>query len=317
MAQAKQALGSAALCAQRRWRRFLSQWQLWALLAVPVLYILIFHYYPMYGLQIAFKDFSGAKGIAASDWAGFKHFARFFGIPSFWPLIANTLILSLYSLVAGFPLPIILALALNASRRRRFNRAVQMSTYIPYFISVVVLVGMLSQFFSPKYGIVNNILHFFGVEPILFMGESGYFRHMFVWSGIWQATGWSSIIYMSALSTVDPELHQAALIDGATRLQRVRHVELPAIAPTIVVLLILSSGSILGVGFEKILLMQNVTNLKVSQVLSSYVYTVAFGGQLPNYSYATAIGLFNSVVNFIVIVLVNAVAKRYGENNLW
>jgi len=271
----------------------------------------------MYGVIIAFKDFNGIKGIWGSDWAGLKHFTRFFQSPSFSKVVYNTIALSIYSILATFPIPIVLALAINSCLYGRFKKVVQMSSYAPYFISTVVLVGMMYQFFSPKFGIVNNYLKLLGIEPIMFMGVTSYFRHMYVWSDVWQNAGWGSIIYVSVLSSVDHEQHEAALIDGASRFKRLLYIEIPAIVPTIITLFILRTGFLMSVGFEKVFLMQTATNLQVSQVISTFVYQVGFSSQLPSYSYGTAIGLFNSFINFFLIMLVNSIARRFSETSIW
>ena len=275
-----------------------ARYQLYLLVLLPFTYVVVFHYLPIYGLQIAFKDFIATKGITGSPWVGFKHFEHFFTSPSFGVVLRNTLFLTLYGLVIGFPIPIILALAFNITLRPTFRKTVQMITYAPHFISVVVLVGMLYQFLSPKFGIVNQVIHLFGGTPVLFMGSEKWFRHLYVWSDIWQNMGWSSILYISVLTTVDWQQHEAAIMDGASRFKRVLYVDLPALIPVAVILLILNTGYIMSVGFEKIYLMQNTSNLATSEVISTYLYKLSFLSSLPNYSYSTAIGFFNSIINF-------------------
>jgi putative aldouronate transport system permease protein len=295
-------------------RRVRASWQLWVLVLPAVVFFLIFNYVPMYGVQIAFKDFVASKGIWGSDWVGFKHFERFFGSFYFWRLLWNTLALSLYQLIL-FPLPIILALSLNEVKNTVFKRFSQTLTYAPHFVSTVVVVGMLVAFLDPRTGMVNHVLGLVGIGPIQFMQEPGWFRHLFVWSGIWQSLGWGTIIYLAALAGVNPELHQAAEVDGAGRLQRIRHVNLPAIAPTVVVLFILDFGSFMSVGFEKVLLMTNSLNADTSDVIQTFVYKAGLlQGQ---YSYAAAVGLFDSLINIIMLVGVNQLARKFSDNSLW
>ena len=291
-------------------------WLLYVFLLPAVIYMGIFLYAPMYGLVIAFKDFTASKGILGSPWVGTKWFELFFTSPRFWQILKNTLILSVYSLIVGFPLPVILALMINDIRNLRFKRFTQTVTYMPYFISTVVLVGMMSVLFSPKSGVVNAILaHMGGSGETFFMGESRYFRHMYVWSGVWQSMGWNSIIYIAALTGVSQELHEAAKIDGANKIQRILHVDLPAILPTMIILLIMNCGSILNVGYEKVYLLQNSLNTPVSEVISTYIYKI--GLQQQKFSYSTAIGLFNNIVNFMVLVTVNKFSRKVSGTGLW
>ncbi len=292
-------------------------YQLHLIIMIPVIYMLIFHYYPMYGVQIAFKKFVATKGISGSEWVGLVHFVRFFESPIFKMVIKNTLEISIFQLVAGFPIPIFLALTLNNTRNKRFKKTVQMVTYAPYFISTVVMVGIINQFFSPKYGIVNSILQALGFDPIMFTGIPAYFADMFVWTGVWQRAGWGAIIYLSALAAVDLSLHEAAKVDGANRFKRMIHIDIPCIMPTMITLLILNFGRMMSVGFEKALLMQNPTNLARSEIIATYVYKVGMASSIPNYSYAAAIGLFNSLINFALIILVNRISKKLTETSLW
>ena len=298
-----------------RLRRSLrSNWQLYLLAEPALIFSLIFNYVPMYGAQIAFKDFIASQGIWGSDWTGFKHFERFFDSFYFWRLLRNTLVLSVYQVIL-FPLPIILALALNEVKNVFFKRFAQTLTYAPHFVSLVVVVGMLFAFLDPRTGLVNHVIGFVGLGPIQFMQDPDWFRHLYVWSGVWQTLGWSTIIYLAALAGVNPELHQAAEVDGANRLQRIRHVNIPAIMPTVMVLFILDFGSFMSVGFEKVLLMNNSLNSSTSDVIQTFVYeTGLLQGQ---YSYAAAVGLFDSVINIILLVGVNQLARRYSENSLW
>lgn len=294
---------------------FRNNFDLYLFMVPAIITTFIFAYIPIYGVQIAFKDFSARKGIWGSEWVGFEHFERFFNSPNFWELIWNTLSLSLYSLIAGFPIPIILALMLNSLRHKRYRKLVQTVTYAPNFISVVVMVGMILLFLSPRIGMVNNIIGIFGIKPVNFMGEVNMWRHIYVWSGVWQTAGYGSIIYFAALSGISPELHEAATVDGATKLQRIWHIDIPGILPTATILLILSCGSILSVGFEKAFLMQNDLNLPVSEIISTYVYKM---GLIRNdMSFSSAIGLFNSVINAILLISVNAFSRKISDNSLW
>lgn len=296
-------------------RQFKRDYQLYLLALPAVIYLFIFVYIPMYGVQIAFKNYVAVKGIWGSSWVGLDYFSRFFRSPQCGLLIKNTLILGIYQLIAGFPLPIILALLLNHVRSKRFKSVVQTVTYAPYFISVVVLVGMINIILSPRSGFVNYIIQMFGAEPRLFMGEPAAYKHIYVWSGVWQSMGWNSIIYMAALSAVSPELYEACDVDGANRLQKIIHVDIPSILPTAAILFIMNSGSIMGIGFEKAYLMQNALTEQTQEIISTYVYKV---GLIQNqYSYSTAIGLFNSGVNIIMLIIVNGISKKLTETGLW
>ncbi len=297
-------------------KRIAINWELYVFLFPVIAYLIIFNYLPMYGILIAFKDFKPAKGITGSSWAGLKHFIRFFTMSNFPVVLRNTLSLSLYSLIAGFPLPIILALLLNSSPFKRVKKLVQTITYAPHFISLVVIVGMINVFFSPTFGLVGNILRSFGFiqGPMMLLTDPAAFTHLYVWSGIWQSMGWNSIIYLGALSNVDLSLHESAVIDGANKLQRIRYIDLPCIIPTIVVLLILNSGNIMNVGFEKVFLMQNAMNITASETINTYIYKM--GIQNGQYSFSTAIGLFNSVINYLMLLLVNKMAGAMGETAL-
>lgn len=290
-------------------------WQLYLIFLLPLAYIIIFNYIPMYGAQIAFKNFMASKGITGSPWIGFKHFTDFFQSSQFSRLIQNTLGISIFTLVAGFPAPIILALALNEVRNNTFKKTIQMVTYAPYFISMVVMVSILMQFLSPQIGVIDNVIKLFGGKPINFMGVPQYFKSIYVISGIWQYTGYSSIIYIAALSSIDPSLHEAATVDGASIMQKIRHIDIPCLLPTAIILLILNMGQSMNIGFEKIYLMQNPLNMRTSDVISTYVYRVGLLGT--QFSFATAVGLFNSVINTILMVLVNQFAKKVGDTSLW
>ena len=292
-------------------------WQLYALFLLPLIYVIIFKYIPMYGAQIAFKDYKFTAGISGSPWAGFKHFERFFTSREFWNLMKNTLGLSLYNLAAGFPFPIFLAILLNYARTERFKRTVQMVTYAPYFISTVVMVSMVLQFLSPRVGVINVVRELLGLERVNFMGVPEYFKSIYVWSGIWQGTGYGAIVYLAALAGIDPSLHEAAIVDGANKMQRIRHIDIPGILPTAVILLILNTGQILNTGFEKILLLQNPMNMRTSEVIDTFVYQVGLAAQTVNYSYPTAVGLLKSVVSLLLIAIVNNISKRLGGSSLW
>jgi len=300
---------------KKTFRKMLSTYQLYLFILPTVIYYLIFHYAPLYGIQLAFKDFVAVDGIWGSPWVGFKHFKLFFSSHYFWELLRNTLGISVYALVAGFPIPIIFALMLNEISSRRYKKLVQTVAYAPHFISTVVMVGMLYIFLHPGYGIVNSLIKFIGFQPVDFLNRPEYFKHLYVWSGIWQSTGWNSVIYFAVLSNIDAEQHEAAIIDGATRLQRIWYINIPVIIPTAVILLILSAGGIMSVGFEKVYLMQTSLNLSASEVISTYVYKVGLQGA--RFSFTTAIGLFDSVINFILLITVNQIAKKLSSTSLW
>lgn len=291
--------------------------QLYLLILLPLIYILIFYYWPMYGVQIAFRNYRPRDGILGSEWVGLKWFKKFLTNYNFKQVFSNTLLLSLYSIIVGFPLPIILALLLNTVRNERFKKFTQTITYIPHFISVVVLVAIINQVFSPTCGLYASLYHLFGGEgyPYDFRGMASSFRHLYVWSEVWQELGWNTIIYIAALGSVSPELHEAAKIDGATRWQRVLHVDLPAILPTVCIMLILRCGSVMTIGFEKAYLMQGNLNLTTAEVISTYVYKVGLGSS-SDFSYGTAVGLFNSVINCTMLILVNLFSKKATDNEV-
>ncbi|MDE6975194.1 MAG: ABC transporter permease subunit [Lachnospiraceae bacterium] len=291
------------------------RWQLYLMLLLPLAYIIVFCYVPMGGILIAFEDYSFRKGILGSDWVGLKYFEQFFSNPDMMKLLKNTLVISFYSLLISFPAPIILALALHIIGGKRFKKFMQSLTYAPYFISTVVMVGIILQCFHLNIGIVNNLLALVGLDRVDFMGRASYFRHIYVWSGVWQTTGYAAVIYIAALGNVDQSLVEASLIDGANRLQRIKIVELPALKPIITIQLIMAIGSIMGVGFEKVFLMQSPLNLSVSEIISTYVYKRGLKDM--QYSFATAVGLFNSVVNFILLFLANKISQKFGETSLW
>jgi putative aldouronate transport system permease protein len=290
-------------------------WQLYVFLLLPVAYIIIFKYIPMYGLQIAFKNYDPFTGFLRSQWVGLYHFKRFVTSYYFWTVFRNTLTLSLYSLAAGLPAPIILAIALNECTRTWFKKTVQTVTYAPHFISMVVMVSIITMGLSINNGVINNFIALLGGKRIQFMGIPQYFQTIYVFSGIWQGMGYSSIIYLAALTAIDPTLYEAARIDGATRIHKIIHIDLPGIMPTIVILLIMAFGSIISVGFEKAYLMQNNQNLQTSEIISTYVYKQ--GIERANFSYSTAVGFFNSVINFVMLLTVNRIARSVGESSLW
>ncbi|MDD3334467.1 MAG: ABC transporter permease subunit [Eubacteriales bacterium] len=292
-----------------------SNYFLYLFLLPAVVYLAIFAYAPMYGIQIAFKNFKPSKGITGSAWVGLKYFETFFNSPRFWTLLSNTLLISLYTLLAGFPMPIVLALMLNYIKSPKLKKFTQTVTYAPHFISLVVMVGMLNVFLSPRSGFVNTLITSLGGQSVFFMGSPDWFRHLYVWSGVWQSAGWGSIIYLAALSGVAPELHEAAIIDGANKFQRILSIDLPTIMPTMVILLIMNFGSVMNVGYEKVFLMQNNLNLTTSEVISTYTYKL--GLQNAEYSYSTAIGLFNNVINFSLLLIVNRAARKLSGSSLW
>jgi putative aldouronate transport system permease protein len=296
--------------------KMLSQWQLYLLISVPTAFLIVFNYLPMVGAQLAFRDYSPLQGIWGSPWIGTQEFTTFFASPYFWPVIKNTLVLGLYSLLAGTPAAIILALLLNEVKHGWFKRFTQTVTFFPYFISVVVLVGMMNILLSPTIGVLAQVYALFGVHnPPDLLGDPNAFASLYAWSGVWQTTGWSAVIYLAALATVDPSLYEAAQIDGASRLQRMLHIDLAAIRPTIVVLVILAAGSVMAVGFEKVYLMQNPLNLSTSEVINTYVYKIGLLND--DFSFSSAVGLFNSAINFVLILVVNLVARRVSDTSLF
>lgn len=311
---AGQARGFSARFALQ-WRQCVKCRELFLFLLPSLLLILIFNYLPMYGILMAFQDFSPALGIGGSPLVGVKHFLRFFSLPTFWNLIGNTITISLLNLLVNFPLPILLALMLNQIKGERAKRFTQTITYMPHFISVVVIVGMITVLLSSSGGIYGGVCKALGLEAVNILGKPEWFRWIYVLSDAWQHTGWNSIIYIAALSSVDPSLYEAATVDGANRISKIVHIDLPALIPTMVILLILNTGSILSVGFEKIYLMQNATNIALSEVLSTYVYKL--GMKSAQYSFSTAVGLFNTVVNFVILFAVNKLSGRVSETSLW
>lgn len=298
------------------WRDIRKNISLYVMFAFPLIYLIVFKYVPMFGIQIAFKDYKIAQGIMGSKWVGLKYFIKFITNYQFKTILLNTVIISLYQL-ATIPLAIVFALLLNYIPRQRFKKFVQMMTYMPYFISTVVMVGIIIRFLDAQTGVINAIISALGGEAKNWMAYPEYFRHIYVWSGVWKTLGYSAVIYIAALSGVSSELHEAAVVDGATILQRIWHVDLPAIRPTIVIQLILSCGSILSVGYEQIYLMQNSLNLSKSEVISTYVYKQGLASAAPQYSYGTAIGLMVSVINVIFLIIVNKVADKLSDTSLF
>ncbi len=303
----------------RRKARMVRIWNknkaLWLLFLPCLLYYLIFRYAPMFGLVITFKDYNLFKGIWASDWVGFKYYRMFLENPDFWPLMKNTFLLGLYKLVFGFPAPILLAILLNEVRRAAFKRFVQTVSYLPHFISNVIVVSMVIMFLSPTGGLINNLLSGIGIGPINFMNEPGLFRGIYVLSEIWQHIGWETIIYLAALTTIDPQLYEAADMDGASRLRKIWHVTLPGISPAIVITLILNIGKVLEIGFEKVFLMQNPAIYDTADIISTYVYRV--GMVQGNFSYGASIDLFMGVISLIFIYTANWLSRRLSETSLW
>lgn len=299
------------------WKHFKKDWQLWAIIIIPVIYFAIFNYAPMYGIQIAFRDYRPRAGITGSEWVGLKWFAKFLSNPNFGLIFKNTIVLSLYSMIVSFPLPIIFALMLNAMESKRYKSFVQTATYLPHFISMVIMVSILKMVFSPVSGVYGNLYRFFGGEgyPSDFRGLSSTFRHLYVWSGVWQQLGWNTIIYTSALSAVSQEHHEAAMIDGASRLKRMWHIDLPTIMPTVCTLLILRFGSIIGVGFEKAYMLQSQLNLDVSEVISTYVFKYGLNS-FKSFSYGTAVSLFNTAINMTLMFIVNRISKKISEDEV-
>ncbi|WSQ11061.1 ABC transporter permease subunit [Streptomyces sp. NBC_01231] len=309
-------LGLPKVGVRRRARRSFSRhWTLYLLMLVPLVHLAIFKYVPMTNAVIAFKDYNIIKGVWGSDWVGLRNFQLIFRNPVFWQLVQNTFLLSFYAVIASFPVPIILALALNEIRQGIFKRTVQMVTYAPYFISTVVVVSMTIMILSPQTGLISHVTGFFGVDRTDLLADADYFRHIYVWSDIWQTAGYSAVIYLAALAGVDQSLYEAARVDGASRLQKIWHVDLPSIMPTAVIILVLAVGNIMSIGFEKAFLLQNPMNLSSSEIIATYVYKT--GLLNADFSQATAIGLLNSVVNLVLLVFVNFAAKRLTGSGVW
>lgn len=303
---------------KRLGKQIVSRWQLYLLLLLPLAWLITFAYVPMSGLVLAFKKYNVGLGVWGSPWVGFDNFIKFFQSYKFSIVIKNTLTLSLYSLFVSFPIPIIFALLLNAMRGKVYKKIIQTVTYVPYFISTVVMVGLVFQLLDYRnglYGTIYMLLTGESAPNILANGEM--FKHIYVWSGIWQSTGYSAIIYIAALSGVDQSLHEAAMIDGASRFQRMRFIDIPCILPTASIMLVLAVGNIMNVGYEKVLLMQNDLNLNYSEIVSTYVYKVGLASGITDFSLSTAIGMFNSVINFIMLIIANQTSKKLSGNGIF
>ena len=296
-------------------QRMQGNWDLLFFCLPGIVLTIIYHYIPIYGVQIAFRNYKMKKGIWGSDWVGLKNFAKFFNSADWFVLVRNTLYLSLYSLAAGFPVAVILALMLNSFRHKRYRKVIQAVTYAPNFISTIVMCGMLILFLSPRVGVVNNVIRALGGETINFMAEVSMWRHIYVWSGVWQGMGWSSVIYFAALAGVSPEYHEAAIVDGATKFQRVLYIDLPFLAPTMTMLLIMNMGSVLSVGFEKAYALQNDLNLPVSDIIATYTYRRGIIDR--DISYSSAVGLMNSLVNSVLLITVNFITGKLSDNALF
>jgi ABC-type polysaccharide transport system permease subunit len=294
-----------------------SKFKLVLFLLPAAAYVLIFHYLPMAGLFMAFKDYNSYQGIFGSPWVGLKHFETFVSMPNFWQILANTLSISVFSIVVNTILPIVLALLINELRLKWFKKTVQTVSYAPYFISTVVVVGMLFSFADYDHGVINRIGNLFGLPSSNLLESASWFSTVYVASGVWQGLGWWAIIFVGALASVDQGLHEAAVLDGAGRLRRIWHINLPAIIPMAVIMFILSVGNTLNVGFEKVFLMQTSGNLPKAEILATYIYRVSFMSILPQYGYATAIGLFNSVISLLLLWGANFVSRKVGETSLW
>ena len=299
-------------------RRVCARWQIYLLLLLPVAYLIIFHYVPMGGLVLAFKNYNFRKGIWGSDWVGLDNFRRFFSSYKFKTILGNTLSLSVYSLLVTFPLPVIFALLLNAMRGTRYKKAIQTVTYIPHFISTVVMVGLVFQILDNRTGLYGALYTLFtGETAPSIMAQGTAFRHVYVWSGIWQSMGYSAVIYMAALAGVDQSLHEAAEIDGANRFQRLIHIDWPSILPTTSIMLILAIGKIMSVGHEKAFLMQNSLNLNFSEIISTYVYKVGLASAIQDFSLSVTVGLFNSVINLILLLSANKFSKKLSGSGIF
>ena len=296
-------------------KRALKSWQLYTLLIPALIYYIVFCYGPMYGVQIAFRNYSPTKGIWGSEWVGLRHMIRFFNSYYFLDLIRNTLTISLFNLVLGFPMPILLALCINELKNGAFKKTVQTVSYAPHFISTVVMCAMIINFTNPNIGIINRVITSFGGEAIPFMTMPKMFPGVYVISGVWQGMGWGSIIYLASLAGVDEQLHEAAMVDGATRMQRLYHINIPHIVPTMIIMLILNSGTIMSLGADKAFLLQNDLNIDRSEVISTYVYKSGLINA--QYGFSAAVGLFNSVINMIMLWTVNFISRKVGENSLW
>ena len=310
-AQSKKETNKAGL-----WLRIRRNWGLYLMLLPALVLLILFSYRPMYGVLISFKEYKAAKGILGSAWADpwYKYFKKFFDSFQFGTTIKNTLVITIYGLIV-FPVPIILARGINQMRDGRYRKIFQTITYMPHFISTVVMVGLITLLLSPGSGVFGAICNALGFEAPNLMGSAGAFKHLYVWTDVWQHAGWDSIIFLAALAGVDPSLYEAATVDGATALQKIRHVDIPMLMPTAVIMLIMRMGNLMNLGFEKVYLMQNDLNLSSSEVISTYVYKI--GVINTQYSYSAAINLFSTIVNFVLLITVNEISKRLSENSLW
>ena len=299
-------------------KRVMARWQLYLLLILPVAWVILFCYVPMSGLVLAFKKYNAGLGVWGSPWVGLDNFKNFFTSYKSGMVIKNTLTISLYSLLVTFPIPIIFALLLNVLPGKKYKKTIQTVTYIPYFFSTVIMVGLLFQLLDYRIGLYGTLYRIItgNIAPNI-MAAGTNFKHVYVWSGVWQATGYNAIIYIAALSTADETLHEAAMIDGASRFQRVIHIDIPAILPTASIMLILAVGNIMNVGYEKVLLMQNNLNMNYSEIISTYTYKVGLASGIPNFSLSTAIGMFNSVVNFTLLMITNFVSKKLNGSGIF
>lgn len=298
-----------------RYRKISKSIPLYILLLPSAILLFCFAYLPLGGIIMAFEDFNPRQGIMGSQFVGFKHFIQYFNSYQFPITIKNTLVISFYGILVGFPLPILLALMCNQMRTRLFKKVFQVITYLPHFISTMVMCGLILIFLSPSSGMIANVFALFGKEFPNLMASTGAFKHIYVWTDVWQNLGWDSIIYLAALAGIDPTYYEAAVIDGASTLQKIKYIDIPLIMPTAMILLILRAGSILGVGFEKVYLLQNAQNLGASEIISTYVYKI--GMQSAQYSLSTAIGLFNTVVNVAVLLMVNLIARKITSTSLF
>lgn len=299
-------------------KQIMDRWQLYLLLLIPLVYILIFAYLPMVGLVTAFQEYDFTKGVFNSPWVGLQNFKDFFNSYKFPLVFKNTLVISFYGLFAAFPIPIIFALVLNAFPFKKYAKTIQTVTYVPHFISTVIIVGLITQLLNYRTGIYGSFFTFFtgGTAPNI-LASGLLFKHIFVWSGVWQNTGYSAVIYIAALSNIDPSLHESAMIDGASRVQRIRYIDFPGILPTITILLILATGNIMNTGYEKVLLMQNDLNINYSEIISTYVYKVGLASGITDFSLSATISMFNSIINFTLLICVNWIAKRINGSGLF
>lgn len=292
-------------------------YQLYLMILIPLIYIFVFKYMPMYGAQIAFRSYNAADGILGSQWVGMKHFVRFFTSPQFGIIVKNTLVLAVYTQLISMPFPILLAIGLNYCRSSKLKKTVQMITYLPHFLSTVIIVSLITMLFNYQTGLVSNISNMLFGQRVDIMNVATNFKHLFVWSDVWQNAGWSSILYVSALAGVDPSLHEAAMIDGASKWKRIYHIDMPCILPTVAIMLVMSMGKLLSVSFDKTFLMQNPTNLEFSEVLSTFEYKRGIAASIPDYSYPAAIGLTTSAITFVLVMVSNKLSNKLSGYGLW